>query len=316
MVGTSAWASARMRALRRPISAVSRPTARTRRSSDARARLPNSTGVSPDGARSGGRARVSASMPLLLACRARNRRRSAALAEVTRSTVWPRRGEEHRHRQPRRAGRLDDHDQLGARLGAGQRGSLQSGQAADRGTGAAPGTDAAGGVQHHRGVLAGHAQVNAKQADRGWKLHRDSFACDEPAHPPRPSPTGRRPPATVQVLATLPGPQAWHGFHSCAAGRARSRATCPLPPDGAVAGAKEAINRARRPGHPEPLRAELLAPPRTSRACHATRNPSSDQPTEAPYMSRCSRTVSGWLRMAVVNVRTVALTASRAFLDG
>jgi len=32
--------------------------------------------------------------------------------------------EEHRDRQPRRAGRLDDHDQLGARLGAGERGSL------------------------------------------------------------------------------------------------------------------------------------------------------------------------------------------------
>jgi hypothetical protein len=91
MVGISAWASARMRVLRWPISAVSRPTARTRRSSGARAWLPNSTAVSPAGATSGSRARVSASMALLLACRARNRRRSAALAEVTRSTVCPRR---------------------------------------------------------------------------------------------------------------------------------------------------------------------------------------------------------------------------------
>jgi hypothetical protein len=80
-----------MRVLRRPISAVRRATARTRRSSDALAGLPNSTAVSPVGATSGSRARVSASMPLLLACRAKNRRRSAALAEVTRSTVWPRR---------------------------------------------------------------------------------------------------------------------------------------------------------------------------------------------------------------------------------
>jgi hypothetical protein len=91
MVGTSAWVSALMRVLRRPISAVSRCTARTRRSSDALARLPNSTAVGPEGATSGSRARVSASMPLLLACRARKRRRAAALAEVIRSTVWPRR---------------------------------------------------------------------------------------------------------------------------------------------------------------------------------------------------------------------------------
>src|SRR4029453_15083934 len=60
-------------------------------SSDARAGLPNSTGSRPEGATSGSRAKVSASMRLLLACRAKNRRRSAALGEGTRDTVGPRR---------------------------------------------------------------------------------------------------------------------------------------------------------------------------------------------------------------------------------
>jgi hypothetical protein len=56
-----------MRVFRKPISAVSRATARIRRSSDARAGLPTSTAVTPVGATSGSRAKVSASIRLLLA---------------------------------------------------------------------------------------------------------------------------------------------------------------------------------------------------------------------------------------------------------
>ena len=69
---------------------VSRSQARTRRSSAARGASGNWRGCSPAGSTSGRRARVSASMPLDLAWRRRNRRRSGALAELTRYTVWPR----------------------------------------------------------------------------------------------------------------------------------------------------------------------------------------------------------------------------------
>jgi hypothetical protein len=69
---------------------VSRSHVRTRRSSAARAASGNWRGHSPAGSTSGRRARVSASMPLALAWRDRTRRRSWALAELTRYTVWPR----------------------------------------------------------------------------------------------------------------------------------------------------------------------------------------------------------------------------------
>jgi hypothetical protein len=74
--------------------------------------------------------------------------------------------EEHRHRQPRRPGRLDDHDQLGTRLGAAERGRLQRGQAGHRGADATAGADAAGVVDHHGGVVAGDAKVDPEQANR------------------------------------------------------------------------------------------------------------------------------------------------------
>ena len=69
---------------------VSRSVARTRRSSAARAASGSCSGCSPAGSTSGSRARVSASMPLDLAWRDSTRRRSWALAELTRYTMWPR----------------------------------------------------------------------------------------------------------------------------------------------------------------------------------------------------------------------------------
>ena len=59
-------------------------------------------------------------------------------------------GEEHRDRQPRRAGRLDHHLQPGAVRAAGQRRRLHRGQALHRGPGPAPGHDGALPVQHDR----------------------------------------------------------------------------------------------------------------------------------------------------------------------
>jgi hypothetical protein len=64
--------------------------ARTRRSSAARSAPGSTSGIRPPGSTSGSRARVSASMPLLLACRDKNRRRSADFCEDTRNTVCPR----------------------------------------------------------------------------------------------------------------------------------------------------------------------------------------------------------------------------------
>ncbi len=69
---------------------VSRSVARTRRSKAARSAPGSSSGRRPAGSNSGSRARVSASMPLVLVCRDRKRRRSAAFCELTRNTRCPR----------------------------------------------------------------------------------------------------------------------------------------------------------------------------------------------------------------------------------
>jgi hypothetical protein len=74
--------------------------------------------------------------------------------------------EEHRDRQPRRPGRLDDHDQTGARVGAVERGRLEHGQAGHRGAGTTTGANPPGVVDHHRGVVAGDAQVDPEQTNR------------------------------------------------------------------------------------------------------------------------------------------------------
>jgi hypothetical protein len=81
---------------------------------------------------------------------------------------------EHRHRTPRRPGRLDDHDQVGARFSGGERGRLQRGQARDRRAGAAAGVNPAGAVDHHGGVVADDAKVDAEQANRRWQVHGSS----------------------------------------------------------------------------------------------------------------------------------------------
>jgi hypothetical protein len=73
---------------------------------------------------------------------------------------------EHRNRQPRRAGRLHDHDQVGAWVGGGQRGRLQRREAGDRGASTTTGANTAGVVDHHGGVVAGDAKVDAEQTNR------------------------------------------------------------------------------------------------------------------------------------------------------
>jgi hypothetical protein len=78
----------------------------------------------------------------------------------------PAAAKEHRDRQPRRAGRLHDHDQMSARLGASERRHLERGKAGDRGAGAASGANTSGVVDHHGGVVAGDAKVDAEQASR------------------------------------------------------------------------------------------------------------------------------------------------------
>src|SRR5215204_4511018 len=103
------------------------------------------------------------------------------------------------------------------------------------------------------------------------------------------------------TTATVPGHLAWPApgvLHSCAAAGPAPQ-TGPLP----LVGRRGRCQGGNQPHetirHPGPLRAELVAPPQTSRACHATRNPSSDQLTEAPYMSRCRRVLPrtlGWGR--------------------
>src|SRR5512132_365634 len=79
-----------MRRLWQAAAWVSRSQARTRRSSAALGASGSCSGCSPVGSTSGSRARVSASMPLDLAWRDNTRRRSWAVAELTRYTVCPR----------------------------------------------------------------------------------------------------------------------------------------------------------------------------------------------------------------------------------
>ena len=87
-------------------------------------------------ASSGSRARVSASMPLDLACRDRNVRRSAALRARHPEHPMPAGGEEHRDRRPRRPGRLDHHLQPDPGRSTGQCRGLDRGQALHRRAGA------------------------------------------------------------------------------------------------------------------------------------------------------------------------------------
>ena len=88
--GTNCRTRSLIRVLCVAASTVNRSVARTRRSNAATARAGSSTGCNPTGSTNGNRANVSASIPLLLACRDRNRRRSAALALDTRKTRCPR----------------------------------------------------------------------------------------------------------------------------------------------------------------------------------------------------------------------------------
>jgi len=89
-MGTSCRTRSLIRTLCSAPARVSRSVARTRRSSAARSGPGSSKGCSPAGSTRPRRARVSASIPLVLVCREKNRRRSAALAELTRYTRWPR----------------------------------------------------------------------------------------------------------------------------------------------------------------------------------------------------------------------------------
>jgi hypothetical protein len=79
--------------------------------------------------------------------------------------------EEHRDRQPRRASRFHDHDQVGARLSSSQRSHLDRSEAGDCGTSTASGANPASVVDHHGGVVAGDAKVDAEQTNRRRQLH-------------------------------------------------------------------------------------------------------------------------------------------------
>jgi hypothetical protein len=100
--------------------------------------------------------------------------------------------EEHRHRQPGRPGRLDDHDQAGAWVGA-----LERGQARDRGAGAAAGVNPAGVVDHHGGVVAGDAKVDPEQTNRRRQVHGGSFPTRQAGTTTSAVSAGRANPATV-----------------------------------------------------------------------------------------------------------------------
>jgi len=55
---------------------------------------------------------------------------------------------------------------VGAWVGGGERGRLERGEAGDRGAGAASGANTPGVVDHHGGVVAGDAKVDAEQTSR------------------------------------------------------------------------------------------------------------------------------------------------------
>jgi hypothetical protein len=71
---------------------------------------------------------------------------------------------------------------------------------------------------------------------RRGELHRDSFFAAPTGTHASASPTGRRPPTTVQVLGHPARPTGPARLPLICCSRARSQPTCPLPPDGAVAG--------------------------------------------------------------------------------
>jgi hypothetical protein len=143
---------------------LNRSHARTRRSSAAASTPGSSNGCRLPGASSGSRARVSASMPLLLACRDAKAAQVRRLGRGHPEHPVAAGGEEHRDRQPRRPGRLHHDLQPGARRRPGQRRRLQPGQAFHRRAGPPPAHLAAVPAQHPYGVVAGDAQVHPDQA--------------------------------------------------------------------------------------------------------------------------------------------------------
>jgi hypothetical protein len=87
---------------------------------------------------------------------------------------------------------------MSARIGAGERGRLQRAQAGDRGTGTTSGANTPGVVDHHGGVVAGDAKVDAEQANRRRQLHGSSST-----RPTRHERLGR--PRNAPTTATVPG---------------------------------------------------------------------------------------------------------------
>ena len=128
-----AWrASSRSRTLWRVAVSVSRSAARTRRSNDAAGPFGQLEALQAAGSTIARRASASASIELALACCDKNRRRCRRLGRAHPVDHMAPADEEHRHRQPRRPGRLDDHLQPRPLRRAGQRRCLDRGQALRR----------------------------------------------------------------------------------------------------------------------------------------------------------------------------------------
>ncbi len=261
-MGSSWRARSLIRSLCRAPCSVSRSVARTRRSSAARSAPGSTRGCSPAGSNSGRRARVSASMPLVLVCRDRNRRRSAALADDTRCTTCPRRAKNTaigNHAGPVGSTTTSNRVPCGQ---PARRGRLHLAEALDRRPRLALGDRVRLAVEHPHRVRAGDAQVDADQASA---VHLVSSG--------RVGSTGSPAGATH---ASGHGPKetrANRGSHSCAATGIDLDGPSHFPHPGHPwpAGCGNQTNGAK-PSRTSP-RADLDATPRTSREDHATLGP-------------------------------------------
>jgi hypothetical protein len=164
-------------------------------------------------------------------------------------------GEEHRYRQPRRAGRFDHHLHSDPRLGAGQGCCSQRLQAGPDRAHPPAAKLGAGLVQDHRGVIGGHAQVKPHDPS----LHASSFRL--------------RLVGGVGEAAFRHGPRVGRARRAAlmCVNRHRAGWLAPIPSFGAsVAGPEQAFTATRRHVHDATRRASHLASSRHHREPYPT----------------------------------------------
>ena len=264
VIGISCRTRSLIRTLCSLAARVSRSHARTRRSSAAASGPGSSSCCRPPGSAIGIRASVSASIPFDLACRRRNLRRSAALAEDTRYTAWPRPAKNTAigiHAGPVGSNTTASRVPAGAPASAAR---STADQRLHRRHARRPAHRPPVSLQHPHRVPRRDPQVNPDQPPCPWLPSSCSIAPHRASSPDSSAPAARQ--AAAQS-ATVPGRKspATAPTHVLQPGQPVSRAG-PLPSCGSSVARPAVAIKSARPGINRPQNLSV-ATYRTSRGC-------------------------------------------------